>query len=53
MMGVPARQTGWMSRFGKRLTLPVEGEGTATCPHTNETYQLKNSQCSLLDNAEA
>ena len=28
MLGVPARQAGWMSRHGERLKLPVEGEGT-------------------------
>ena len=48
MLGVPARQVGWMSRFGERLELPVKGEGTATCPHTGEKYLLKNGRCSLV-----
>lgn len=38
--GVPARQTGWMSAHGERLDLPLEGQGTATCPHTGATYRL-------------
>ncbi len=40
MLGVPARQTGWMSRFGERLELPAEGEGEAVCRHTGERYRL-------------
>ena len=42
MVGVPARQVGWMSRYGEQLSLPLEGDGEATCPHTGEVYQLKN-----------
>jgi UDP-2-acetamido-3-amino-2,3-dideoxy-glucuronate N-acetyltransferase len=38
--GVPARPMGWMSRVGRRLDLPAEGEGTAACPETGETYEL-------------
>jgi hypothetical protein len=26
MVGVPARQVGWMSEYGERLSLPVDGE---------------------------
>jgi UDP-2-acetamido-3-amino-2,3-dideoxy-glucuronate N-acetyltransferase len=43
MVGNPARQVGWMSRFGKRLDLPIDGDGETICPVTNEKYQLKNS----------
>ena len=32
MLGVPARQAGWMSRFGERLDLPLGGQGEATVP---------------------
>jgi UDP-2-acetamido-3-amino-2,3-dideoxy-glucuronate N-acetyltransferase len=42
--GVPARPLGWMSRVGRRLELPVEGEGRATCPETGEAYILKNGE---------
>jgi UDP-2-acetamido-3-amino-2,3-dideoxy-glucuronate N-acetyltransferase len=48
MLGVPARQAGWMSRFGERLDLPLKGEGTATCPHTGEQYRVKNGTCTLV-----
>ncbi len=44
MVGVPAKQIGWMSRFGERLELPLQGEATATCPHTNERYILSQNQ---------
>ena len=48
MAGVPARQTGWMSRFGERLDLPLRGNTTARCPHTGETYRLMNDECTCL-----
>jgi len=38
--GLPARPIGWVSRMGRRLDLPVEGEGTATCRETGERYIL-------------
>jgi UDP-2-acetamido-3-amino-2,3-dideoxy-glucuronate N-acetyltransferase len=40
MAGVPARQIGWMSRAGERIDLPLEGEGTANCPRSGESYRL-------------
>lgn len=40
MVGVPARQVGWMSQFGEKIPLPLQGQGTATCPHTGATYCL-------------
>src|SRR6185369_16403449 len=27
MVGVPARQIGWMTRFGERMNLPLQGDG--------------------------
>jgi len=40
VVGVPARQVGWMSRFGERLDLPLSGTARTTCPHTGERYEL-------------
>jgi UDP-2-acetamido-3-amino-2,3-dideoxy-glucuronate N-acetyltransferase len=40
MVGVPARQVGWISEYGERLALPVDGKGSAVCPHTGRTYRL-------------
>ena len=42
MVGVPARQIGWMSAHGERLDLPLEGSGKAGCPHTGDSYVLRN-----------
>jgi UDP-2-acetamido-3-amino-2,3-dideoxy-glucuronate N-acetyltransferase len=47
MVGVPARQAGWMSRFGERLALPLAGDGEATCPHTGDRYVLRQGQLFL------
>jgi UDP-2-acetamido-3-amino-2,3-dideoxy-glucuronate N-acetyltransferase len=40
MVGVPAKQIGWMSAYGERVDLPLEGNGSWICPHTGDTYQL-------------
>jgi UDP-2-acetamido-3-amino-2,3-dideoxy-glucuronate N-acetyltransferase len=45
MVGVPARQIGWMSRHGERLDLPLSGEATAACPVTGEHYRVCDGQC--------
>jgi UDP-2-acetamido-3-amino-2,3-dideoxy-glucuronate N-acetyltransferase len=47
MAGVPARQIGWISRFGERLGLPLSGVGEATCPHTGDVYELRDGICTL------
>ena len=40
MVGVPAKQIGWMSEFGEQLELPLEGNTSCVCEHTGETYRL-------------
>lgn len=40
MVGVPARQIGWMSAYGEKLDLPLDGNGEAVCPHTGDHYRL-------------
>ena len=47
--GVPGRQIGWMSRFGERLPLPIEGDGETVCPHTGETYRLSQGTLQRID----
>lgn len=42
MVGIPARQLGWMSEFGERIPLPVKGVGDYICPHTGQQYQLND-----------
>jgi UDP-2-acetamido-3-amino-2,3-dideoxy-glucuronate N-acetyltransferase len=46
--GVPARQIGWMSRYGERLPLPLEGDGEAACEHTGDRYILKGGEVQCL-----
>ena len=41
--GVPAKQIGWMSRFGERVDLPITGEGQWRCEKTGDQYRLVNS----------
>jgi UDP-2-acetamido-3-amino-2,3-dideoxy-glucuronate N-acetyltransferase len=40
MVGVPARQIGWMSEFGEQIPLPLAGHGTYICPHSGQQYVL-------------
>lgn len=42
VVGVPAKQIGWMSEYGEQLDLPVNGEGMTKCSHTGTTYSLKD-----------
>jgi len=49
MVGVPAKQIGWMSRFGERLDLPLKGNAETICPHTNEKYVLVDGQCAITN----
>jgi UDP-2-acetamido-3-amino-2,3-dideoxy-glucuronate N-acetyltransferase len=44
MVGVPARQVGWMSAHGERVGLPLEGSGYWCCPHTGDHYELIGKQ---------
>lgn len=48
MAGVPARQIGWMSRYGERLLLPREGVGEARCPHSSDVYRLNGRTLTLV-----
>ena len=44
MVGVPARQIGWMSQYGEQIPLPLTGQGQYTCPHTGQKYQLAGGE---------
>ncbi len=47
MVGVPAKQIGWMSEFGEQIPLPIQGEGAYTCLRTGRVYELKGSLLTL------
>lgn len=53
MVGVPARQVGWMSAYGERLDLPLEGSGATECHHTGDLYQLKDGRVERIPGAES
>ncbi|MFM2286123.1 MAG: hypothetical protein RLZZ543_1620 [Bacteroidota bacterium] len=46
VIGNPARQTGWMSTFGHKLTF--NEQGLAVCPESGEQYQLKDGKVTNL-----
>jgi UDP-2-acetamido-3-amino-2,3-dideoxy-glucuronate N-acetyltransferase len=46
MVGVPAKQIGWMSEFGEQLDLPLTGEAETQCPHTGAVYKLQGNTVS-------
>ena len=47
MTGVPARHTGWMTRYGEQMPLPLNGSGKYQCPHLGDLYHLENGQMQL------
>jgi UDP-2-acetamido-3-amino-2,3-dideoxy-glucuronate N-acetyltransferase len=53
VVGVPARQIGWMSRHGERLELPLSGDAEAVCPATGEHYRLRGSRCEPIGDKAA
>lgn len=44
MVGVPAKQLGWMSAYGERLDLPLEGNARVICKFTNDIYILSGTE---------
>ena len=42
VLGNPAKQVGWMSEYGHKLSF--DKKGIATCPESNELYQLKEGK---------
>lgn len=47
VVGNPSKQIGWMSEFGHRLQF--DSKGIATCPESEENYQLINNQVLKID----
>ena len=50
VVGVPAKQIGWMSEFGEQLDLPLTGSGSAVCPSSGDIYSLDNGCLSRQEN---
>lgn len=49
VVGVPARQIGWMSAFGERLDLPVTGRGETRCSKSADRYVLDNNRVTRME----
>jgi len=49
MVGVPARQIGWMSEHGEQLDLPLSGHEEVECPYTQQRYRLSGQQLVSLN----
>lgn len=47
MVGNPARQTGWMSRYGHRLRF--NEQGLAQCPESKDRYRLLNGSVEWIE----
>lgn len=46
VLGNPARQVGWMSKFGHKLVF--NAEGMASCPESGEHYQLNENKLIII-----
>lgn len=49
VVGVPAKQIGWMSEFGEQLALPLQGMAEAVCEHTGARYVLDGNAVTKLE----
>ncbi len=49
MVGVPARQAGWMSKDGEQIPLPLAGEGEYTCQNTGQLYRLQGNNLVVIE----
>lgn len=48
MVGVPAQQKGWMSEYGEKLDLPLQGQAETICEHTGHAYVLNGTTLKKL-----
>lgn len=48
IVGVPGKQIGWISQYGERLPLPLQGEGETVCPHSGLRYRVENGRCFIV-----
>ncbi len=44
VVGVPAKQIGWMSEFGEQLDLPVEGNAETVCENSGTKFRLSDGK---------
>ncbi|MBL0009953.1 MAG: N-acetyltransferase [Nitrosomonas sp.] len=51
MVGVPAKQIGWISQHGEKLNLPESGKGETICPATGKHYVLEDGKVACIEKA--
>jgi len=44
MVGVSAKQMGWVSAYGEKIPLPLKGSGEWVCSHTGDVYYLEGAE---------
>ena len=47
VVGVPAKQIGWISEYGEKLNLPLMGNARTICEQTGLQYCLKNGKLTV------
>ena len=54
MVGVPAKQVGWMSQFGEQLQFKnhADGHAYATCQHTQRVYKKLGDSVTQLNQTQ-
>jgi UDP-2-acetamido-3-amino-2,3-dideoxy-glucuronate N-acetyltransferase len=48
VVGVPAKQIGWVSIFGEKLDLPLTGNAVTVCPNLKQKYVLENNKVEMV-----
>jgi len=48
VVGVPAKQIGWMSEYGEKIPLPLKGKGEYVCVTTKKIYRLNNDEMRVI-----
>jgi len=49
MVGVPAKQIGWMSEHGEQVPLPLDGAGDYLCAHSGTVYRLTGNKLEAVN----
>ena len=48
MIGLPAKQIGWMTKRGVKIPLPLRGNGVFRCKDTGDVYKLAGERLTKL-----
>ncbi|WP_298769005.1 acyltransferase [uncultured Shewanella sp.] len=48
MVGVPAKQIGWISKYGEQLDIPLIGHAEIICEHTGDKYLLNKNVLTIM-----